>query len=75
MLGAQFFGCRLGARLPEDADDLFLAESLSFHEVCGVDITTQTPVQACLLFGEQVKLTPANWANDFKTCKRSPWHL
>ena len=54
MLGAQFFGCRLGARLPEDADDLFLAESLSFHEVCGVDITTQTPVQACLLFGEQV---------------------
>jgi len=54
VLGAQFFGCRLGARLPEDADDLFLAESLSFHEVCGVDITTQTPVQACLLFGEQV---------------------
>ncbi len=29
-------------------------KSLSFHEVCGLDITTQTPVQACLLFGEQV---------------------
>jgi len=38
---------------------LFFAESLSFHEVCGVDITTQTPVQACLLFGEQVKSTRA----------------
>ena len=47
-----------------------LRRLLSFHEVCGVDITTQTPVQACLLFGEQVKLTPANWANDFKTCQQ-----
>ena len=48
---------------------MFFAESLSFHEVCGVDITTQTPVQACLLFGEQVTMLPLKLALVEKTVR------